>query len=615
MRWARRWWIVGIAVSAGLLVVFCASAGQAAPAVFEPAPVAGAAQAAADPILTALPEPPLMIIRMDNPARFAEAVRQTKVGEQVEGSPALSAALDLVKDLCRLSAALFMDLPDAVLSRLSGHEAALVGFPSSGEPDRKPPIALAMYLGADAKLIKDAFEQKMLPRVQESDRAVSVSTEQAAGGPVTVLKKGPKEFCVRFVGELVAAGSREAVLKFRPTGSGPAWIGAQQAPTGIASAYLNLEPLWARAMARAAQGSEQRQGLETLGLPGLTSIWSSTAVEEGGFKDRFVVQMRPGAKGLLPGLMALKSAESQCASVVPADYAMLVSCQVESGEKLYGLIEETIKETRGETGLQRFRTAMAQIDQAFAINFEWEVLPRIGREAFFALRAPAPDVAASGRQLGAADLMPIFGFAINDVASLKGLFQRFAASPQAAQMGWQLITEGFEGKEVHTLRNIAGPARLCMAFIGDFLVCSPQPEAVRSVISAVGPGKTLANDAQYQTMRKHLPPQAAVCAYVDSRPFKPIALAALRKGIGAKAPAFLPLFEGAVPDLGGYGLSAVSDGAALRAEGYGDVPAAFGFLSLISIGAARNQAEAMPPQAPAGAPQPAAGAPQPAAGM
>jgi len=605
MRRARGWWIIGLSVLAGFLAAFHSGPGQAAPARPEAVPAGAPARAAADPILSMLPEAPLMMIRVDNPARFSEAVRQTRIGEEVEGSPGLSAALDLVKDLSRLCAAIFMDLPDAVLGRLSGREAALVGFGSAGATDEKPPFALAVYLGGDAQLVKDAFEQKMLPRLQQTGRAVSVSTEQLPGGIVTVLNKGPKELCVRFVGDLVTAGSREAVLKFSPTGSAPAWIGPQEAPTGIASAYLNLEPLWARAMARAAQGSEQRQGLQTLGLPAVTSIWSSTTVEEGSFKDEFVAQMGRGAKGLLPGLMALKPGESQCASVVPADYAMIVSLQVESGEKLYGLVEETIKETGGETGLQRFRAGMAQIDQAFAVNLEWEVLPRIGREAFLALRAPAPDMAAD-RQPGRTDLVQIFGFAVNDIASLKGVFQRFAASPQAAQMGWQLMTEGFDGQDVYTLRNIAGPARLCMAFVGDFLVCSRQPEALRSVISAAGAGKTLANDAQYQATRKHLPPQAAVCAYLDSRPFRPLALSALRSGIGTKAPAFLSLLEGAVPDLGGYGLSVVSEGGALRAEGYGKVPAAFAFLGGASIGATRNLAKPMMPEPEAGALLPAA---------
>ena len=551
-----------------------------------------AADRGADPILSALPEKPLMVCQMESPLVFIEAVRQTRIGEHVKGSAATSSFVDGCRDVLRLVAAVYTDLPDATWERLVGREVALLGFGPSGEPGTRPPFALALYLGGDAKIIKDAFEQQTLPRLQATNPELSVNKEQIGGGPVAVLRKGPDATCVRFVGDLVVIGTREAVAKFSPPASTPAWLGSAARPGGIATAELNLEPLIAKARSDVSRSPGDRQGLEVTGLAGLTSIAAGTAVEDGGFKDTVAVHFRPGASGLLPGVMALKPGGARCAEVVPADYALVVSCQVESGEKLYALIEDAVKQSAGEPGLQQFRAGMDQVDQAFAVNVEWELLPRIGNEAFFAVRAPGPDVVTAGRKPTEEDFAPIFGFAVKDEAALRDLLKRFGGSQQARQMGWQLITEGHEGNEVLTLNNIAGPARLSVAFLDGFLVCSRETQAVRSAISAVGAGKTLAKDAQYQQVQAHLPAQGNAYVYADSRPLKPLLMEALRLRARPKAQPFLPLVERAVPDLGGYGLALTSQGGDVKAEGYGDVPAAFTFLSLASIGAVTDQAKA-----------------------
>jgi len=601
---SRSW---AVAMVAAVLAAACVSgtvlaAEKAAPPAGGAAtrPTAGAAQTVKDPVLGALPEEPLMVLRVDSLTGLSEALGRTRLGQHVKASPLLSSWFDLCRDLFRFATAILTDFPEETLARLLSRQAALVVFERPAEAAGPVCFAFAVDLGEDARTVQEAFKQQVARRLEALNPQVAVSDLSVNGVPLTVLKDGPKETYVRFAGGLLLMGTKEAVLRFKPGSGGPAWLAGAQKPAGIAWAHVNLQPLWDQAMRRQSPGD--RQGLEASGLLAVTGVSGQTVVEDGGFRDTVVLSLRQDGGGVLPAVMGLKAGEARCASVVPSSYAFLASLQIESGERLYGLIEEVIRQTQGEAGLQRLRTGMGQVDRVFAINVEWELLPRIGREVFFACRALDADVLAAGRPAQRADFAPFFGFAVNDAAALRELFERFAASPQAAQMGWQFYTEGHEGQEVHVLRNIAGPAGLSLAFLGDFLVCSQDTETVKSVVSAFVAGKTMANDPQYQGVAKHLPPEGQAMVYADTRPIKPLLSAAMKAKAPPKAQAILPLIERAVPDLGGYGMAVVTEGGQIRGEGYGDVPALFAMFSFMSLGGA---VESQKPAPQPGAAQPA----------
>ncbi|KPK62108.1 MAG: hypothetical protein AMK73_06800 [Planctomycetes bacterium SM23_32] len=249
---------------------------------------------------------------------------------------------------------------------------------------------------------------------------------------------------------------------------------------------------------------------------------------------------------------------------MPRDYALLASVQIGYGETLYSLIEETVRQNEGEVGVQNFRAGVDQVDHAFAVNVEWELLPTIGSEAFLAVRAPAAEQMARGGKPRPSDLALLIGFAVQDRDALKGLVERFAASPEAAQMGWQLITEGYNGQDYHTLRNIAGPAGFSFAFVDGFVVGSKDAEALKPVLDAVASGEVLGAEPRYLAVSEHLPEVANVRAYVDSRPFREAALLGMERNAPPKARSFVPMLQEAVPDLGGYGLALVGQGDVLR---------------------------------------------------
>jgi hypothetical protein len=85
--------------------------------------------------------------------------------------------------------------------------------------------------------------------------------------------------------------------------------------------------------------------------------------------------------------------------------------------------------------------------------------------------------------------------------------------------------------------------------------------------------------------------------YLDTRPLREALLSLLPANVPPKARPYLPLIEGMVPELGGYGSAIVADEAELRLEAYGDVPAAYGFFSVVALGGAiESQKRAAAPQ-------------------
>ncbi|MCK4374866.1 MAG: DUF3352 domain-containing protein, partial [Candidatus Brocadiae bacterium] len=501
-------------------------------------------------------------------------IGRSRIGRHMQESPLLSSALNLWREALHFGGAFLADLPATTVDRLLGREAVVVVFESSGAWQTAPSVALVMDLGGDAELAREALQESALPRLQAQDSALSV-TRQAGG--VIHVRKGTQDAYVRFAGDLLVIGTEEAVAKFDPSAPTPAWPGEQGAPDGIASSYLDLQPVWDMVASNPAQMGELAQ----TGFHALKEFRASTEIVDGGFKDTIVAAVRPEG-GLLPALMGLESGGTRSAAVVPQSYVLLLSFQIESGERLYGLIEEVVTQTQGEIGLQQFRMAMDQIDQAFAVNVEWELLPGIGNEVFFAVRSPDAEVMRSGGQPDAEDMAPIFGFVVNDADSLRGLIERFTASPQAAQQGWQLITEAHQDVELYTLTNIAGPAGFSFAFLEGFFVGAPDADMVRSVITAVTAGKTLANEGQYQAVSKHLPAGVNASAYLDTRQTMQALMELLPVTMQRGGRAFAPLVRQVVPELGGYGLAVVADEDELRVETYGELPVAF---SLFSAGA------------------------------
>jgi hypothetical protein len=329
----------------------------------------------------------------------------------------------------------------------------------------------------------------------------------------------------------------------------------------------------------------------------MTDIQISTQTSEGGFKDTAVASVDGRPTGVLGALMSLAPGSTDSAGVVPADYSLLASLQVESGEKLFGLIEDTVLEIGGDQALQQFRNGMDQVDQGFAVNVEWELLPGIGHELFLAMRTPDLDMLASGRPPRWADFEPIFGFAVKDQVILTDLVKRFANSPVAMQQGWRLVTVGHGEYEIYTLENMAFNFHLSLAFVGDYCVLSTDRGHVTGALDAVDGGRTLAGDIQYGLSRAQVAKDLNAYVYLDTRPAQEAALALLRQNLPSEAMIWLGTIERVMPSLGGYSLALAAQDSALRAEGYGELPVAFTGLSLLAVSGAVQTQQLMARQA------------------
>ena len=543
----------------------------------------GSPAARAQDVLSAITEKPAVIIRADGVMALARAIGQTEVGKQIAATPVLSGVVDAAHSGARLGGAFLADLPKETVDRLLGREIAAVVFWKQGFGMGPPPFAVALDLGGDAAMVRQAFSEVAIPRIQASNPMLTVGTSPTPGGETVVLDKHGQEVHVRFVGDLLVLGSPDGVDRFAPPGSTPAWLADTGATGTLAASYLDVSPLLDLLVGQAGPG--QLAGIEASGVLALQDVRASMTVTEGGFRDTVVARMTPGELGVIQTAMELAPGSVGSAAVVPADYGFLLSAQIESGERLYGLIEDVVLQTAGQMQLDQFRMGMDQVDQLFAVNVEFELLPEIGNEVFVALRAPDEDLLRSGRGPEPKNLEPIFGFAIEDPSDLIDIVERFAASPQAAQMGWQLVNDRHGDQEFYTLD--VGRGQVSFAFMGGYAVISHDVMAVRGAIEAVDSGQTLATDAAYRATMQHLPSAVSAAAYVNPQAFIEGILPTLKQN--ARRPrqqAFLPIAEGLAGALSGYGVALVADGDEIRLEGYGPVPAAFGLASVGFLGAA-----------------------------
>ncbi|MHC5033837.1 MAG: DUF3352 domain-containing protein [Planctomycetota bacterium] len=548
---------------------------------------AAAQEAHPDAVLSALAEKPLVVVRGDGLKSVARAVAETRVGRQVQDSPLLSSLLSFWESGLHVGAALLADLPGPAVDRLMGREAALVVFESSEAPKAPVAVALAVHMGEDARMVTEAIAGVMLPRLEASDPELFVSGELTSEGGTVGLHKGPNDVYVRVTGDLLVVGTKEGVRMFGRPASRPGWLDEVGGMDGISTFHLDLAPLWEQAAAQAAGHPSKAQELERSGLPALRYVRGSTAVAEGGFKDTVVAAVDSAVGGFLPAAAALAAGRPRCAGVVPDDYVLLMSLQIESGQELYALVEETVRQNEGEAGIQEFHAGMASIEQAFGINVERELLPIVGSEVFLAARLPDIDVLAAEGEPQPRDFAPLVGLATKDAEALRKLVERFAASPQAVQGGWQLTAENCGGTELHTLSSAYEPDQgFSFAFLGGYFVCAREAVMLRPVISAVATGDVLADEAQYLAVRRHLPRAVNALAYLDTRPLKGAVMALLPDRAPADARPYLSLIEGVVPDLGGYAVAIVTDEREIRIEAYGDVPLAYSFFGALSLGGA-----------------------------
>ncbi len=535
-----------------------------------------------NPILANLTQRPLAVLSVESPAASLRAVAGTRVGTCIADSLTTSPELSLWLSQLRWMASNLTGFPDATLERLLGRHAALVVFEGDGAPGRPVPWAVALYLGEDTELVNNALHGQFISWLRASNPALTVTSEQVAGGGIVSVDDGTKEVCLRVAGDRLLVGTREAVLKFEPSAAAPPASHEQQTPEHVASTSFDLGAIWRQTFRRMARNPEKVKELRGMGLPAISALRIRTGVADGGFTDTLIAEVGPQEQGFLPRVMALKPRRARAAALVPQDYGLLASLQIESGEALYSLVEGIVRLNKGEAGVEEFKWQLDQLDVALTVNVQWELLPVIGSEAFLALRTPRAEAWARGAKLQFEEFEPVFGFEVKNEDGLAELVRRFAHSFAMQSQGWQLSSNAHRGTAFQILENIYGGERIAFAFLEGFVVCSLEVAPLQGVIAAVTEGRALADDPEYRVMCDRVQGVGNAWVYISAGPAREFLTGLLSRVESPGAQPLVSVLRQGVARLGSYGIQAARTGEQIRVEAYGDVPGVFTFFSLLA---------------------------------
>jgi len=543
--------------------------------------------AGAGTVLSHATEKPLVVLRVSNPAEARDALADTRIGQQMSGSPFLSSLFAMERDCVLFCAAFLADLTPESIERLLGREMAFVVFvPAGGEPA----AVLGVDLGHDAAMIRKALKERFIPRLRALDPSLSIVLEQVDGTALVAFEVEEKTSYLRLVDNLLLFGTKAGVMKFSPRGAELA--ASARVEQGLASLYVDLRPVWDRFRRAAGEGPGKAVKLRGSGLPAIRDLRAVTRVVDGGFKDTVTLSLDGDASGVLAALLPFEPGRMRAAEVIPDDYSLLASWWIGSGEKLYALLTDLARIKGGEAGVQSLQQQADALEATFGLSVQRDLLPALGGEVFLALRMPDVETLRTLGPDRPENYSPIFGLAVRNPDALLDLVERVVKSAPGVQQGWELVRPGGQDDKLYRLRSAAQGKQLAFAFEDGFMVCSPFPDAVRDAVTAAQERRTLDQDEQYRAIRAHLPRRANAQLYVDIRPARELAMALGAARMARRARAFLPLISQSVPQLGGYALAAVSEKDSLRLEGYGDVPALFALTNIGVAGLAQKLSEA-----------------------
>lgn len=541
---------------------------------------AGAARAAepsaSDSILSSLGQGALAVVRIGSPADAYGVITTTRLGAEVAEALAPMTPMGMMTSQLRWMAMSTTGLTLSAIERLLERETVVVVFEGDGAPGGAPPLAVALDLGEDVDLVRNAMYERLLPQLVASGGG----EETIEATQVIRLQAGPQGPYLRLAGHLLIIGSREAVLRFQPSGSPSAWPAEPESPDVLAATFVNL----ARLLELVEQGAlGNASDLAAIGLLAVDDVRAATVIEDGGFMDTIVADVRPDGEGFLAKALALAMGEARAPAVVPRDYALYASMQIESGEAIFALIQDLVRQTGGEAGMNQFRFGVDQVDLAFGVNVEWELLPTIGNEAFVAIRMPDFASLPPGTGPQQQDFAPIFGVTVRDEAALLKLVERFTDSIFAQQWGWQLGNDSHEGIEFRMLESAFQPVQIAFAFIEGFVVISLDSEVMRDVVAAIAHDDTLDTDPERRAVEGRLPAGGHARLYLNPGPVQEVLMALLSRAPSQPSNPLMPMLAQLIPHLGGYGVAAAGADGQLHIVAYGDVPAAYSLVSVLSI--------------------------------
>jgi hypothetical protein len=220
----------------------------------------------------------------------------------------------------------------------------------------------------------------------------------------------------------------------------------------------------------------------------------------------------------------------EAANVFPADVDLFATASLDYPQIYDGMVKAM---ARAEELSRKYRkqsaTSGAPASSPFALyekklglKIKEDLLPLLGNELAFALpgkapvesASPNPDKPPAAESVGpmnhsSAESNPIVAIAVKDKEAVKRLIPKLIESLAFKGANLFAQTEKLDGTEIISYANM-----FSYAFIGDFLVISPDPALTRHLVDSYLNHQTLSSDGHYRNSTRWQPRQVLGQIYV-----------------------------------------------------------------------------------------------------
>lgn len=248
----------------------------------------------------------------------------------------------------------------------------------------------------------------------------------------------------------------------------------------------------------------------------------------------------PDVKGnaipFIPALVSGPSLLPESPSVLPGDTELFVATSLDFPGMYEGILTTLKGESHGfsEHGIQTIKTSepespFAAYEKKLGLKIKDDLLPLLGSEVAFSVPVktlnmgppaqtakPAPSSAQekeatdAAQEPPASSSMPVVAISVKDKEALRTLLPKMIDSLSVKGASLLANTEKRGDTELVSYANIVS-----YAFVGNFLVVSPDTNAVRHVVDSYLNNSTLASDINFKNNTRWQPRQVLAQVYVS----------------------------------------------------------------------------------------------------
>ncbi len=213
-------------------------------------------------------------------------------------------------------------------------------------------------------------------------------------------------------------------------------------------------------------------------------------------------------------------------SVLPADADLFVSASLDYPQIYDGLLKTiaSMNERSGPYSMQTVNAGppaspFAEYEKKLGLKIKDDVLPLLGNELAVALvpRSTSEDAANSSaspatdsqQKIKTYDPDPLIAIAVKDKEAVRRLIPKLIESLGFKGAGLLAQTERKDDTEITTYANV-----LSYAFVGDFLILSPNPDATKRAVASYLNGETLSASSHFRNASRWQSRQVLALVYV-----------------------------------------------------------------------------------------------------